>query len=118
MNEGSSPVLLKRVSTAARNALFDPATWIPAAGAAIFTIDNWDEKTATWAARHTPVFGSQESAQDAGGTLNTALSIETLATAIATPSGDDPLDWSLAKARGLSGKLPHHIHPRCVHEPA
>lgn len=96
------PLSWERVRQAATKAVLDPTTWIPAAGAAVFTIDNWDEKTSSWAARRTPVFGSQNSADNASRTLLDAMYYETIATAVATPSGNDPFDWSLAKARGLA----------------
>jgi len=80
----------------------DPITWLPAAGAIVFTIDDWDEKTSAWATRITPIFGSRESADTASRKLLDGLSAEMLATALATPSGTEPLEWSFAKLRGVA----------------
>src|SRR5689334_5269710 len=96
------PVTWQRVQVAATRAVLDPLTWLPAAGAVVFTIDNWDEKTSTWASRHTPIFGSQESADAASSKLLDGLSAETLVTALATPGGTEPLEWSFAKMRGIA----------------
>lgn len=96
------PLQWKRIPQAAKNALLDPATWIPAAGAALFAIDDWDEKTARWATERTPIFGSQETADNASDVMLTALGAVTLVTAVATPGGDEPLEWSWAKAKGLA----------------
>jgi len=95
------PVQWKRIPQAAKRALFDPVTWITGAGAIVFTIDHFDRKTSDWAANHTPVFGSPGAARDASDVLIYTLSAETLATGLATPSGDDPAEWVLDKAKGL-----------------
>lgn len=96
------PVTWQRVRQAATRAALDPITWLPAAGALVFTIDDWDEKTSAWATRRTPIFGSQESAANASRNLLDGLSAETLATALATPSGTEALDWGFAKLRGIT----------------
>jgi len=96
------PVQLKRISSAARHALFDPVTWVPAAGALIFTIDDFDKKTAHWASTQQPVFGSQITAHDMSDHLREALTYETFATILLTPSGNDALDWTFAKAKGFA----------------
>jgi membrane-associated phospholipid phosphatase len=43
-------------------ALRDPGTWLPAFGAAVIAIGGWDRQISNWAARETPVFGSQRAA--------------------------------------------------------
>jgi membrane-associated phospholipid phosphatase len=103
--EAIYPVSWARVQTAAYNALFDYQTLVPAAGALIFTIDDWDERTSDWAIDHTPLFSSVEDAQDASDTLRDILMVEAAATAFLTPSGDEPGDWLAAKARGALVEL-------------
>ena len=95
------PVQWARIPQAAKRALLDPATWVPAAGAAVFKIDNWDRKTSDWASQHTPVFGSKQTANDASDWLRNALAAEVFATAVLTPSGPEPLEWTWSKAKGL-----------------
>ena len=95
------PVQGPRLLKAARQALFDPQTWVPAAGALVFAIDDWDQKVSDWAAEHTPVFGSQEDAIQMSDDLWSLLQAEVPLTALITPSGSDPETWALAKARGL-----------------
>jgi len=94
------PVDLKRVGRAAHNAFFDLQTLVPAIGALIFTIDDWDEKASDWAIDHNPVFGSIEDAVDASDAINTFLMAETVITTLATPSGDDPKTWAYSKFKG------------------
>jgi len=48
--------------TAARDAVRDPATWVPAAGAAVVAAGGWDRDVSRWAVRETPVFGSPHDA--------------------------------------------------------
>ena len=96
------PVDGHRIVKAARDALLDPQTWIPAAGALVFAIDDWDQKVSDWAADHTPVFGSQDNARRASDDLLWVLTVEVPVTALATPSGDDAGQWALAKAKGLA----------------
>ena len=90
----------ERVQTSAINAAKDPWTWGPLLGAAAFQIDNFDRRTSDWAREHTPVFGSQNSAKDWSDDLRSASSVAHYATILATPSGDDPGDWFLSKAKG------------------
>jgi hypothetical protein len=96
------PVSWDRIKTAAKNAVLDPVTWGTAAGAAVFAIDDFDQRVSDWASEKTPVFGSNENADDASDTFVTLLRNETYITLVLTPSGEDPLDWSLSKARGLA----------------
>jgi membrane-associated phospholipid phosphatase len=99
------PVDLNRISRAAHNAFFDLQTLIPAGGALLFAIDNFDERASDWATRHSPIFGSEEGARDAGDYLGIALQVEVLATALATPSGDEPKEWVSSKSKGLAVEL-------------
>jgi hypothetical protein len=91
----------QRIVKAATDALLDPQTWVPAAGALVFTVDDWDHKVSAWATEHTPVFGSQQAASDASDSLWAFLKAEMPVTALMTPSGDNPQEWVIAKAKGL-----------------
>jgi hypothetical protein len=92
----------KRVGAAAWNALASPWTWAPLAGAAVMQIDDWDERVSDWAIDHTPVFGSVEDAKDARGWTGNVSDAAYYASALATPSGDDALGWTLDKVKGLA----------------
>ena len=96
------PVDGHRIVKAARDALLDPQTWVPAAGALVFTVGDWDQKVSDWATEHTPIFGSQDGARQASDNLLWFLAAETPVTALATPSGDSPQEWAMAKATGLA----------------
>jgi membrane-associated phospholipid phosphatase len=96
------PVDLKRVGRAAHNAFFDLETLIPALGAAIFAIDDFDEDVSDWASENTPIFGSKEAAEDASDYLRYTLLAEAVVTALATPSNGDSKDWAYYKLKGLA----------------
>jgi membrane-associated phospholipid phosphatase len=90
----------ERVKESAANAARDPWVWAPLAGAAVFQIDDWDRRTATWAQERTPVFGSQRSAENWSDDLRTASVVAHYATLAATPSGESPGEWLASKAQG------------------
>ena len=99
------PVSLERIRRAAHDAFFDWKTLVPAAGALIFAIDDFDERASDWAIDHTPIFGSIEDAKDWSDDLRTVLQVETLITAFATPGGDMSKDWAFSKLKGLTVEL-------------
>ena len=90
----------ERVRASAVNAARDPWVWAPLAGAAVLQIDDLDERTADWAREHTPVFGSQSSAEEWSDDLRTASAVAHYITIVATPSGDDFGEWLANKAKG------------------
>jgi membrane-associated phospholipid phosphatase len=90
----------ERVRASAVNAARDPWVWAPLAGAAVFQIEDFDERTADWAREHTPIFGSQRNAEQWSDDLRTASAVVHYATVAATPSGDDFGEWIANKARG------------------
>jgi membrane-associated phospholipid phosphatase len=90
----------ERITVSARHAARDPWVWIPLLGTGLFRVDDWDRKVSDWAREHTPVFGSQESAEDWSDTLKSASTIAFHASVLATPSGADPAQWLENKARG------------------
>lgn len=96
------PVDGGRVVRAARDALLDPYTLAPLAGAAVFTIDDFDERVSDWAIDHNPIFGSVDDADDASNWLRNGLEIEAYATPMLTPSGDTAEQWIPAKLRGYA----------------
>lgn len=95
------PVDLKRIPRAVFNALLDPQTLIPAAGAVVFGVSGFDKKVSNWATQHHPIFGSEKSARNASDYLLYALDVDALGTALATPSGDNPKNWAYSKAKGV-----------------
>jgi hypothetical protein len=90
-----------RVRRSAADAARDPWVWGPLAGAAAFQIDGLDRRTSNWAREHTPVFGSQRSAENWSDDLRKASVLTHYATIAATPGGAEPTEWVLAKAKGV-----------------
>jgi hypothetical protein len=90
----------ERLRTAALQAARDPWVWAPALGAALFQVDDWDRRASDWAREHTPVFGSQDDAEQWSDDLRDASALAHYATMIATPGGDEPRRWFLSKAKG------------------
>jgi membrane-associated phospholipid phosphatase len=96
------PVDLNKIPRAALNALVDPQTFVPAAGALVFGLSKWDKKVSHWATGHTPIFGSTTNAQDDRIYLEIPLYTEAFITALATPSGDDAKEWVYSKLKGIA----------------
>lgn len=90
----------ERVRVAARNAAIDPWVWAPLIGAAALQIDDWDERSADWARKHTPIFGSQPNAERWSDDLRDAASIAHYASVVFAPSGDAPAEWLWNKTKG------------------
>lgn len=97
-----------QLGKSAVDAAGDPNTWVPAAGAMVFGVTGWDRNVSSWASRKTPVFGSRSAAKKASDTLVEVESLAMYASALGTPSGDEPLPWVLHKAGGLVVGLVAH----------
>jgi len=92
----------ERLGAAAKNALFAPETWAPAAGALALQIDHADRRVQGWAARHTPIFGSQDRADQMSDNLKNASGALWVVSALAAPSADEEGEWLGNKTKGLS----------------
>lgn len=92
----------RRIGQAVLNAATAPETWMPAVGATALQIGNADHDIAEWAAKNTPVFGSQNRADRMSDHLRDTASVIWIATAAAAPSGHTSSTWWSAKARGLA----------------
>jgi PAP2 superfamily protein len=91
----------ERIQQAALNAATATETWVPAAGALAFRADHADNKVSEWAAKHTPVFGSQHNADQISTALLDASGAAWVASGMASPSGDSTGDWLEAKTKGF-----------------
>lgn len=98
------PVDLKTIPRAAYNAFFDLQTLVPAAGALVFALDDFDGRVSDWATKHSPIFGSEENAKKASDYLAVTLHAEAALTALATPSGDDSKNWAYSKVKGITAE--------------
>jgi membrane-associated phospholipid phosphatase len=96
------PVDFKKISRAAFNALVDPQTFIPVAGALVFGLSKWDKNVSHWATGHTPIFGSTQNAANYALYFEIPLYTEVFITALATPSGGDSKDWMYSKLKGIA----------------
>jgi hypothetical protein len=99
------PVNSKRISRSLYNACVDWGTLIPAGGAVVSSLDNFDERVNSWATGRTPIFGYMDSASRTANYLEGILVAEAFVTALATPSGEDSKEWVYSKAKGLSVEL-------------
>jgi hypothetical protein len=70
---------------AAVEALTNPLTWAPAAGAAVTGFTGLDDSISDCAAEETPLFGSLQSALGASDDLCTATNVGMLVSAVAGP---------------------------------
>jgi hypothetical protein len=99
------PIDFDRITRAGRNALFNPRTLVPLAGAAVFAVDDFDQRVSDWAVDHKPIFGSSNNAREIRNKIKDILEIEVLVTGLATPSGDDSKLWLYSKLKGLGVEL-------------
>ncbi len=90
----------ERIGSAARSAAADPWVWAPLIGAAVLQVDDWDRRSADWAREHTPVFGSQRSAERWSDDLKDASALIHYATIAIMPSGNTAGEWIWNKAKG------------------
>lgn len=89
------------IKQSAITAAVDPHTWIPLAGAAVFTIDDLDERTVDWAGKHTPLSGDVDDAEDLSDLSRSLSRANYLVTVLAVPSGEGrQMVWN--KTRGLA----------------
>ncbi len=86
---------------AAKDAIADPHTWIPLIGAGIFATGDLDKKTTRWAVKKDLFYDNTDKARDASDDLMFASRWLVYATALATPSGDEPSEWFINKSKGL-----------------
>jgi len=110
-----------RIRKAAVSAAIEPNTWIPAIAAAVFKIGDMDENLSDWSAEHTPVFGSQTGAKRASDHLRGATGVAYLITAMTTPGGEEPKEWTAAKFKGIAAgavalSLTHEVTGILKHE--
>lgn len=89
-----------RVGRAARDAACDPWTWVPLAAAGVLAFGDADEDLSDWARRETPIFGSQENAEDWSDELRGVSRDLATLSLLLTPSGERVDDWLLAKGQG------------------
>lgn len=95
----------ERLGAAVMRAATDPHTWVPAAGALIFAVDDFDEEVSEWAAEHTPVFGSRSSASDASDSLRAGVGFAAAASLLATPSGETGGEILVNKSKGAAVEI-------------
>jgi membrane-associated phospholipid phosphatase len=78
-------------------ALKDPGTWIPAAGAVVIQIDDWDGRITDWAVDNTPLFGSAKDAGTASDYLLAGTNLSMVGTALAVPNGPGAWEFKLER---------------------
>ena len=91
-----------RIGRATIDAASSPETWGTIAAALVLQIDDMDERISDWASENTPIFGSQNDADRWSNYLLDTSTAAYLLTALATPSGEDSLEWSVSKLKGLA----------------
>jgi len=91
-----------RVWDSAVAAATAPETWVPAAGALASQVGHLDRNLSRWASDHTPLFGSRKNADRVSDYLSDSTQAAYLITALATPSGERPGAWALAKLKGIA----------------
>ena len=84
------------------DAATDPWTWVPAAGALLFAVEDLDEQLSDWAVDHTPIFGSTDGALGASDVTRSTLIALSVASSLSTDSGNTAQVWLPSKAKGFA----------------
>ena len=92
----------QRIRKAAVDTICAPETWVPAGAALVLQIGDMDTRLSKWAVKKTPVYGSNENADETSDKLRNVARGIYLTSVIVTPSGSDPVDWAFAKAKGFA----------------
>ena len=82
---------MERVIDVTKVVIREPETWVPLSAAAVIAATNLDREISDWASEETPLFGSQQSADDASDDLRNLLVIGAAAATLLAPvpEGDD-----------------------------
>jgi len=78
----------EQFKTATRNALVDKKTWVPIVGAAVFSIDDYDQQVSDWATEHNPIYGSIDNAQQASDDLQDLAKLSFWVSAMVADTGE------------------------------
>lgn len=116
LNKSSPSGIQTTQRSAFSTAALHSHTWQPLAAAALIAATGSDHSISDWAAEHTPVYGSQSTAQDASDFLRATLATTALATSVVAPGPESILMAEGAKNVALaataaitSGKLTHAL---------
>lgn len=80
--------VVDRLKSAATESFIDPYTWVPLAGAALCSVDDFDGKISNWAVKHHPVFSSGKNAGNASDDLLEFLEMSAWMTAALAPRSE------------------------------
>ena len=92
-DQDSSAIGWGRMGHAARNAAVAPRTWAPLLGALALQAGNADHQLQSWAAEHTPLFGSRANADRISDDFKFAASGIWIASAVVPWQGDEDGSW-------------------------
>jgi hypothetical protein len=84
------------------NAVSSPYVLIPGAGALVLQIRGMDKRLSRWAVKRTPTAGSTGRAGSLSDNLLSVSRASFFVSALMTPSGDDPENWIVSKAKGMA----------------
>lgn len=102
---GAQTSRLQRLRDAAVRAAVDPYTWVPAAGAVVFSLGDLDQRVSDWAYEHSPIFGSPEDASQASNDLRAIACASSIFTAAAIPSISGANTHGISKTKGLTAGM-------------
>lgn len=92
-DQDSSAIGWGRIGHAARNAALAPRTWATLLGALVLQTGDADRQLQSWAAEHTPLFGSRANADRISDDLKFAANGIWIASAVAPWQGDEDGSW-------------------------
>ena len=92
---------LTRMHHAAVTAAKHPGTWSPLLAATILSMGNLDKELSAQLSDNTPLFGSNEDADDASDWLRDSLVASVAISALAMPGGENSREHAINKTKGL-----------------
>lgn len=91
----------ERIGRAARNAALAPRTWVPLLGAVALQAGDADRRLQSWAAEHTPLFGSRANADRISDDLKFSANGIWVVSALVPWRDEEEGGWLASKARVL-----------------
>ncbi len=93
-----------RLAQSSNQALHDPQVWATLLGAVLLQVNDLDEKLSDRLRKDTPLFGSEQNADDASDNFRSLTTVAYISTAMLAPGPETPGEWFSIKARLLGAE--------------
>jgi len=94
----------QQIKRGAKESFYNPETWVPLAGAAIFGFTELDQKVSDYAIDYGPIYGRSNTAIDKSDDVFVLTKLALFTTSLATAGADNFEDTVRFKGRGLTAQ--------------